>query len=534
MGIAPLVASHLFDNNVKAETPKKGGIFRIGLKENFASYSLDPRDINSALAMNVNWQCRNNLVEISYKNEPIPELAESWESSQDALRWIFNLRKGVEFHNGATVEAKDVIFSINLHRESNSLSSAKFLLRDVESIKRTGKYTIIFNLTRGNVDLPYILSSPQLSIIPEGTADFDKCIGSGNYILERWKPGIGAITRKNPNSWKQGRGFFDSIETTEMSDINVRINALKFRQLDYINRCGLKTAKMIDRSSGLKVFNLPSDTHYSFPMQINRNPYNNIDVRLALKYVINRKQLVKSLLHGYGYQGNDHPIGINQPYFNSDLPQRQYDPDRAKFHLSKAGLSDHTFNLFAADNIGPINGLEAAYLYKINAEKAGIKINMINVPRDTYWSNIWKKKEWVLSYWDGQASPFHNFYSAYSSDSKWNETNWRNAIFDDLLNKSRVELNYEKRYQLFAQMQEIIWDKGGTVIPMFLNIVEAGKTNIRGAMASNMELNGMRVGERMWYGDTSPGYDPDCDCDTTVQCDKDSDGKSNCDCDNDC
>ena len=73
-------------------------------------------------------------------------MAESFESSPDAKTWVFNLRKGVEFHNGKSVEASDVVASINHHRSDDSKSSAKALLKAVKDIKADGKNSVVFTL----------------------------------------------------------------------------------------------------------------------------------------------------------------------------------------------------------------------------------------------------------------------------------------------------------------------------------------------------------------------------------------------------
>ena len=97
---------------------------------------------------------RNCLVEIDHQGNPIPELAESWEASKDAATWTFKLRQGVEFHNGKTMTAEDVIFSINHHRGEDSKSAAKGIVDQIKDIRADGKYRVIFELIGGNADFP--------------------------------------------------------------------------------------------------------------------------------------------------------------------------------------------------------------------------------------------------------------------------------------------------------------------------------------------------------------------------------------------
>ena len=85
------------------------------------------------------------------------------------------------------------------------------------------------------------------------------------------------------------------------------------------------------------------------PMLTTQKPLNDNNVRLGLKYAIDREMMLKQVLRGYGSLGNDHPISKKNRFFNSELPQRSYDPDKAKFYLKKAGMMNHTFQLYAAD-----------------------------------------------------------------------------------------------------------------------------------------------------------------------------------------
>ena len=125
LGLMAAVSPALLSTPAHAATPKKGGRFIIGLGGSATTDSLDPATLPDIFPQTLNTAIRNRLVEIDYTSTPIPELAESWESSPDAAKWTFKLRKGVEFHNGKTMDAQDVIESINHHRGKDSKSAAK-------------------------------------------------------------------------------------------------------------------------------------------------------------------------------------------------------------------------------------------------------------------------------------------------------------------------------------------------------------------------------------------------------------------------
>jgi len=501
LGLAVAVSPALLAGTARASVPKKGGRFIIGITGGSTTDSMDPGTLTSNMNQNVNWQIRNSLVEIDHEFNAIPELAESWGSTPDAKVWTFKLRKGVEFHNGKTMTAEDVVFSINHHLGENSKSAAKGYLKSIESIKADGKNEVTFTLTGGSADFPFIMGDYHLTICPAGTKgpEWEKGIGTGGYILESWEPGVRAFAKRNPNYWKEGRAHFDEIETLSITDTNARTNALKTGATNYMDRCELKTVHLLKRMPGVNVSAITATAHYTIPMLVDQKPYNDNNVRMALKLAVDREELVKQILRGYGEPGNDHPIAPVNKYHAKNLEQRKYDPEKAKFYMKKAGMLDHTFNLHAADSAFA-GAVDAAVLMKEQAKKAGIKINVVREPDDGYWSNVWMKKEWCMCYWGGRPVEDMMFSVAYSDGAPWNDTHWKNAQFNKLLVDARAELNEDKRRKMYEDMQEICRNDSGTVVPMFNQMVEASSDKLaHGPISGHMALDGMRIGERWWF-----------------------------------
>ena len=500
IGLMATVSPALLSSTAKAATPKKGGRFIIGCTGGSTTDSMDPGTLTSNMNQNINWQIRNCLVEIDHNFNTIPELAESWGSTPDAKVWTFRLRKGVEFHNGKTMTAEDVIFSINHHLGEKSKSAAKGYLKSIETIKADGKYEVIFELSGGSADFPFILGDYHLTICPAGTAgkDWEKGIGTGGYILESWEPGVRAFAKRNPNYWKADRAHFDEVETLSITDTNARTNALKTGQINYMDRVELKTVHLLKRMRGINVTAVTGTAHYTIPMLVNQKPYNDENVRMALKLAVNREELLKQILRGYGDAGNDHPIAPVNKYYAKDLEQRKYDPEKAKFYMKKAGMLDHTFNLHAAD-AAFAGAVDAAVLIKEQAKKAGININVVREPDDGYWSNVWIKKEWCMCYWGGRPTEDMMFSVAYAAGAPWNDTYWKNDRFNQLLISARAELDEDKRRKMYGEMQEICRNDSGTVVPMFNQMVEASSAKLaHGPISAHMAMDGMRNGERWW------------------------------------
>ena len=486
----------------KAATPKKGGRLRMGITDASVSDSLDPAlSVTIAQALLTHGVLQNNLVEIDHEGNPVPELAESWESSPDAAQWVFKLRKGVEFHNGKTLDAEDVVYTYQHHLREDSKSGAKGILKAIAEVKADGKNTVIFNLSGGSADFPFIVSEFHMSIFPAGTAspeEHDKGIGTGPYVLQSYEPGVRAFAARNPNYWKSGRAHFDEVEILAAADVNARTSALTTGEIDVMNRCDRKTIDHLRRTAGIEVVQSSGTQHYTAPMRTTDAPFDNNDLRLALKYAVDRQAMLDVLLNGTGTLGNDHPISRANRY-HAELPQREYDPDKARFHLRKAGHERISLELHGSD-AAFAGAADAGVLYKEHAAKAGIDINFVRTPSDGYWSDIWMKKPWVFGFWFGRPTEDMMFSTAYADGAAWNDAYWSNERFNQLLVEARAELDTTKRAEMYAEMQLLVRDEGGTVIPIFADYLMARSNKLaHGPVATNTEMDGLRLPERWWF-----------------------------------
>ena len=234
-----------------------------------------------------------------------------------------------------------------------------------------------------------------------------------------------------------------------------------------------------------------------FPMRCDTAPFNNKDVRLALKYAIDREKIVKAVLRGYGRIGNDQPIPSYDPFFAADIPQRPYDPDKARFHINQAGYNG-PIELHVSD--GAFDGsVAAAQVFQVDAAKAGISVNIIREPADGYWDNVWMKKAFCASYWSGRPTADLMFSVAYKSDAAWNETFWKNSKFDTLLVAARTELDVDKRKQMYHDLEMLVSDDCGELIPMFNNFLDGAVKGLKGFKPNPAyELGAFRAPRHVW------------------------------------
>ena len=159
-----------------ADAPRKGGILRIGMEGGSASDSLDPRTFADSIPENIAYQIYNGLIEIGEDGKAKGELLESWESKPGATEWVFNVRRDITFHSGKTLDADDIIYSINLHR-GDTKSAAKDVLSDIKEIKKLSPAQIRITLSQGNLNLPYNLSDFHIYGVPDFTEYLEQCGG---------------------------------------------------------------------------------------------------------------------------------------------------------------------------------------------------------------------------------------------------------------------------------------------------------------------------------------------------------------------
>jgi peptide/nickel transport system substrate-binding protein len=355
---------------------------------------------------------------------------------------------------------------------------------------------VIFTLESGNADFPFLMSDYHITIQPAGTTNFEDGIGTGGYILQSWEPGVRALVKRNPNYWKEERAHFDEVETIGMTDVNARTNALFTGQIDAMNRCEVKTVHMMKKKPGIQILNVSGTRHLIMEIHCDAPPYDNNNVRLALKYAIDREHILKTALQGYGELGNDYPIGRIQRYHASELPQRTYDPEKAKHYLKKAGLEGHTFKLVVSEAVP--YATDSAILYKEHAAKAGINIEVVKISADGYYHTVESGTySFYWNYWSGRATEDWMFSIAYAEDAPWNLTHFKHERFNKLLKAARAELNEAKRREMYVEMQTIMHNEGGAIIPVFSNWVEAATTKLKiENPAGNWESDGLRCAER--------------------------------------
>jgi len=497
LGVTGAAASTLLTRAVHAQGPQRGGHVAIGLQGGESTNSLDPALAASQVPFTYLRATGDTLVNITPEGEIEPRLAEEVSASSDARTWTFKIRSGVEFHNGQTLTAEDVAQTLRRHSDADSQSGALGIMRGVADIRVDGD-NVVLTTSTPNADLPYLLADYHLVIQPNGGYD-DPAAGifTGPYRWVEDEPGVRHVLERFANHWDDSVGHFNSVEILVINDATARSSALQSGQVQIINRVEPRTAGLVARAPGISVHSTAGRGHYVFIMHCNTAPFDNNDLRMALKLAMDREDMVDKILRGYGSVGNDMPINAAYPLFDDTIPQRTYDPDQARHYYERSGHSGPV--ILRTSEVAFPGAVDAAQLYQESCARAGIQIEIVREPGDGYWSEVWNAQPFSTSYWGGRPVQDQMYSTAYYSGADWNDTRFFNDRFDELLIQARGELDLNLRKEMYSEMGMLVRDEGGLICPMFNDFIDAHNASVAGWVGNpNGEMMNGFAAVHMW------------------------------------
>lgn len=471
---------------------------RLGLAGAATTDTLDPALWSDTFMVLIGYAVRSNLFEIGGDGSLKPDIAQSWEMSKDAKVWRFKILRDATFSDGRPLTSADVVASLNYHRGKDSRSAAKAAFEAVTDIVADGRDTVVVKLASPNVGFPWSLSDQHINIMPalgEGV-DWRSGVGPGPYVLDHFEPGVRAVLKRNSNSHRAG--LLDSAELLAISDVVARQAALQSGRVDMIDRVSLKTVDLLARSRNLRVHETVGRLNYWLTANTAAPEFNNSDIRTALKHGLDREQLLKVIFNGHGRVGNDQPITPGYRYFNAENQPKAYDPEKARYLIKRAGFDRLSVQLHTSE-AAFAGAVDFAVLYKQQAAKAGIDIDVVRESPDGYWARIKSNTpSWYMTYWSGRMTEDDMLSAVFAPTSQRNYTHWHNPAFVSLLTAARSETNELKRKSMYGEMQTLVSNDGGAVIPIFGNYVNAfvDRVSPPPVVSTSEDLDGGRLIER--------------------------------------
>jgi peptide/nickel transport system substrate-binding protein len=494
-GVSVAAADNLlFSGNVaRASTPKKGGSARMAAPLHGPDDHLDPVLGSSTIDASRFRATYNGLIQHSESLEPLPDLAESFEANSNATEWNFKIKKGVEFHDGSKLTADDVVYSMNRHLGEDSISVIKSALASIKEWKKLGTYEVKAILNTPNSDLPTILGLNQTKVVKNGTTGDG--IGTGPYVLEFFEPGVRSIHKRNENYFRDG-GNLDVIEMTGITDPIARVNALVAGDVQLAATIDPKAFRQVEESEMARLLSIPAALQVGICCLKNTLPGSNDDFVKGMQYIQDRERIVKSFFKGRGSVGNDTSISAAHGVdFCSELPQREYDPEKAKFHFNKSGIE--SAELYVAPVATAIEDI--SLLTQANCAKIGFDLKLRKVPSDGYWGNVWMKEPLNVVGWNMRPTANSQIALQFGPGGPWNDTYWNNDRMGELVNSSLAETDPDKRHAMYCEMQMLIHNNSGMVIPAFSNVNDGVASNLMGVPRNPLgELGASEWPEFVW------------------------------------
>src|SRR5579871_2775125 len=391
----------LLTSAAQAATPKRGGTLRIAAIGGGSSETLNPNQLIGDMDIARSRCLFEGLTDFDPSGKVYNVLAKELSPNKNATVWKIRLQDGVEFHNGKTFTADDVVraflYILNPANKTQGQATLEPALQP-SGVKKIDKTTVQFTLTKPNSFLPAVLGDARIKIFyPNGT-DFAVPVGTGPFKFKSWTRGERSHFVRFPHYHQSGLPYLDAVDYISILDNTARLNALTAGQVDVIAQLDPTLLSQAKSNSNLSVLYKSGAAYTAMYMQTNTAPFTDPRVRQALRLAIDRKQIVQNTLLGLGHLGNDLPCWFDADY-DSALAQRQYDPEQAKSLLAAAGQSNLTLQLQTSDAAPGMLG--SSTLYQQQAAQAGITINLRQWPTDTYYTAAYRMFPFGMTNWGG-------------------------------------------------------------------------------------------------------------------------------------
>lgn len=483
-----------------AATPRRGGTLKVGLAGGAETENLDPENPEADPSIARVAQLCDTLMVYSPTAELEYALAESAEPNADGSEWTIRLRDGVEFHNGKSLTANDVIYTFQtiMNKKNPGAASSRLAALDVAGMRAVDSLTVKLPFHTPFSPMLAVLADAGTSgvrVIPEGF-NLQHPVGTGPFKFHSFTPGVQSEFLRNENYWRSGQPYVDSVVIIDINDDTARVNALIGGEVDAIELLPNSEISTMSSYPNLRVLNSVTGGWNPFTMRTDIAPFNDVRVRQAFRLIADRPQLIADVLEGQGSPAND-IYGRYDPAYDHSLAQRHQNLDEAKSLLKKAGRDGMSIQLVTSDVA--LGLVESAQVFAQQASQAGVHVSVLNTTPTTFFSRYFLNSSFSQTYWASR-----NFL-VQAADSMlptapYNETHWHNEQWLKYVTEAFATIDVTKQTELIREAQTIEWNEGGYLNWGWYNEIDAYSSQVHGFVPdkSSIALTSFRFRE-VWF-----------------------------------
>lgn len=400
------------------------------------------------------------LVEFDYHSQDyVGVLADSWEF--EGKRWVFRLKKGIKFHNGATLTSKDVAFSVNrMSKDKASLQGPNF--KDVTEVQTPDAQTVIFVMKQPNAIFldrlrnRFMLS--QAAADKYGDQLDQNPTGTGPYKYVSYQRGGNFVFTRNDDYWG-GKADIREVVFRKVTEDAARLAAMEAGQADFSNNIPVHEVPRLQRHARVRVDQIEGLRMFFLAFNVAHKPFDNKLVRQAANYAVDAPAIVKNIFDGIGYPLNG-PVGANVVGADPKLKRYPYDPAKAKELLAQAGYPNGCEVKFYYSAGRYPKDREVCQVVAAQMTKGGFKVELISQEWALFWGRDGVNGGKLPFYYIGRGTLMDadTLYDQYFRTGTTKRANYSNPEFDRIIVEQQKTPDQKKRIALLQQAGKILME----------------------------------------------------------------------------
>jgi len=427
---------------------------------------------------------------VQFKDESTelePDLAEKWDVSDDGLEYTFYLKQDVTFHDGTPFNADAVKFSFERQIDPNhpfhdtgQYAYAEFTFGTVDKIEVIDDFTVKITLKEAFAPFLSNLAMHAASIVSptavrEYGADFSmNPVGTGPFKFVSWDPGVEVVLEKNPDYFK-GAPEIDQLIFKPITEAQTRLAELEAGNIDLIVSVPPDDLERLRSDENLQVVEQAGMHTWWTAFNTQKEPFNNVKVRQAVSYAINKEAIVDGILQGTGELANT-PLPPTVWGHNPNVKNYEYDPEKAKELLAEAGYADGFEVTYWVPESGSGMQQPQAMAAAIQADlkEVGITVEIQTLEWGAYLDKVFlppdqNDMDMHQMSWIGDNGDPDNFLYILLSSEQWptagfNDSYYKNEKVDELLANARVTKDKGERTAMYEEAQVLIMEDAPIVV----------------------------------------------------------------------